>query len=128
MSTGNAIEFELDSRASRQVLDQAKNYPIPDVIAYAVDQCQGAIALEERRTEEAIEHLTQAMEILQRYLKANALIGASKDRLHAYLCLAYAARSDGDEARRHYGLAEPRLRALKYDDLIDRCETALEKC
>ena|GEM_PF-4116480 len=121
------IRRKRDPRAAQGVLDQANKYPIPEVIAYAVDQCQAAIALEERRAHEALDHLTRAMEKLERYSKANALIGAAKDRLRAYLCLAYAACGNSDEARRYYRLAQPRLRALKYNDLIERCESAITK-
>lgn len=122
------IRRRRDPQAARAALDQAKKNPIPDLIAYGFDQCQGAIALEERRHQEALEHLTRAMEKLERYSKANALIGAAKDRLRAYLCLAHAACGNSDEACRFYKLAQPRLRALKYDDLIERCESALKNC
>lgn len=119
------IRRKHDPRASRQLLEEAKRFPIPDAIGFVVDQCQGLIDLEEHRDSEALANLLKAMEKLKRYLKANALMGFFKDRLHAYLCIAYAQLGDDAEARRHYKLAEPRMKALRQDDLIERCEKLL---
>jgi tetratricopeptide (TPR) repeat protein len=114
-----------DPRRARQVLDQATKFPITDAIAYSLDLCRGLIALDENQPFEAREHLERALAKVLEFRNANALMGASRDRIHACLAIANAATGDYEEALRHYRIAKPRLLALRYDDLAERCEAAL---
>ena len=54
----------------------------------------------------------------------NPMMRAAVDITHALLALAHAASGDHEAAARHFRLAEPRLRALRYDDLLARCDKA----
>jgi tetratricopeptide (TPR) repeat protein len=114
-----------DARRARRVLDEALKHPISDVIAYAVDFCRGMIALEENQPFEAREWLNRAMDKVETFRNASPLMGSSRDRVHAFLALANAATGDHEAALRHFRIAEPRLVALRYDDVIERCEAAL---
>ncbi len=58
--------------------------------------------------------------------RACPLISMFLAEIHAYLALALAASGDRAAARRHYDLAEPRLRALRRDELLVRLREALE--
>jgi hypothetical protein len=119
------IRRKRDPVRAREFLERAKKHAISDVIAYAVDQCQGMIALDEGHPSEARDLLNQAMDKVTKFRKSSALIGAAIDRIHAFLALANAAAGDHAAALEHYRIAEPRLRALRYDDLIQRCKAAL---
>lgn len=120
------IRRKRDVRRARHFLDEARKHPISDVIAFAVDQCQGMISLEEGHALEARDYLNQALEKIRPFRHASPLMGSAVDRIHAYLALANAAAGDLEVAAKHYRIAEPRLRALNYDDLIERCEAALD--
>jgi hypothetical protein len=91
----------------------------------SLETVRGLIALEERATSRAIEHLQQGLTITDRFAVSNAIAASMSDRLHAYLALAYAQSGDMEEARRHYRIAEPRLRCFKLQDTRERCEAAL---
>jgi tetratricopeptide (TPR) repeat protein len=114
-----------DARRARQVLDEALKHPVSDLIDYGVDLCRGMIALEENQPYEARECLNRAMDKVMSFRNANPLMGSARDRVHAFLALANAATGDHEAALRHYRIAEPRLVALRCDDLIERCEAAL---
>jgi hypothetical protein len=116
------VRYRRDPRLARQYLEAARKLPISDVIGYAVDQCQGMIALAEGNPFDARDCLNQALAKLRSFRHGTPLIAASIDRVHALLALANAAAGDLAAARRHYQLAEPRLRALRMDDLVQRCE------
>jgi hypothetical protein len=114
-----------DPRHARQVLDEALKYPVPDIIAYSVDLCRGLIALDEDRPHDAVECLNQALDKVSQFRNATPLHGSSVDRVRACLAIAYAATGDYETALRHYRIAEPRVAALRYDDLRDRFEEAV---
>jgi hypothetical protein len=48
------------------------------------------------------------------------------DRIRAHLALTLAALGDHAAAEREFRLAEPRLVALRRDELLARCRQALE--
>jgi tetratricopeptide (TPR) repeat protein len=119
------IRRRRDPRRARQVLDEALKYPVPDIIAYSVDLCRGLIALDENRPYDAVECLKRALDKVLERRNATPLYGMAADRIRACLAIAYAATGDYETALRHYRIAEPRLVALRYDDLRDRFEKAV---
>jgi hypothetical protein len=119
------VEHEHDPFRARQFLVEAKKHAISDSMAFAVDQCEGMIALEEGDAAAACEHLHRALGKAKRLRYASALMGAAIDRIHTVLALAHAAAGERNTALDHYRIAEPRLQALRRDDLIQRCEAAL---
>ena len=86
---------------------------------------EGVLALEEGRPEAARELLEEAARLAEPLRHTTALMGTAIDRIHTYLTLACAATGDHAAAEAHYRIAEPRLRAFRRTDLIDRCQAAL---
>jgi tetratricopeptide (TPR) repeat protein len=114
-------------RRARELLAKARQHALSDVVQAFVLKTEGLIHLEEGRPREARELLEQAFQKASAFRHASALMGALLDKMHAALALAYAAEGDAKNARRHYDLARPRLVALKHDEVITRCEEALDR-
>jgi tetratricopeptide (TPR) repeat protein len=119
------LRYRGDTARAQELLYRAKAHAISDMLANFVLLTEAVLTFEQGKASLAIEKLEQAQAGLNAYRNATPLVGAIIDRNHAYLALAHAKVGDTDEAERHYRLAEPRLRALKADDLIQRCEKAL---
>jgi tetratricopeptide (TPR) repeat protein len=120
------VRYRQDAVRARKLLLQARTHALSDVLAIFADLIEGMIELESGNPSQARHLFDKTLSALAPFRNATPLIGAAIDRTYACLALAYAATGDRDQAERYYRRAEPRLRALKSHDLIDRCESALE--
>jgi tetratricopeptide (TPR) repeat protein len=120
------VRYRQDAERARKLLKQARTHALSDVLAVFADVIEGMIELELGNPSQARYLFDKALAALTPFQNATPLIGAAIDRTYAYLALAHAAMGDRDQATRYSRRAEPRLRALKSNDLIDRCETALQ--
>lgn len=121
------LRYQLDIPRARQLLEQARSHALSDILVPTADVVEGILLLEEGRPDRALDKLRAGIEARDRFRNATALVGATQDRFRAYLALALAAMGDPPAAERQFQLAEPRLRALKRNDLLERCQTALAK-
>src|SRR5262249_36469519 len=90
-----------------------------------LEAAEGVLALEQKNADKAHELLEKALAGMKPFRQANPLMGVSIDRVHVYLALAECALNNWKFAQRHFRQAEPRMRALHWDDLLARCERAL---
>jgi tetratricopeptide (TPR) repeat protein len=114
-----------NARSARELLDRARQQAVSDLLQPFVVYTDGLIQLEEGRPREARELLEKALKKASAFRHASPLMEARLDRMHVPLVLACAAEGDLEAARRHYQNARPRLLALKRDDEIARCESAI---
>jgi len=119
------IRYGNDLPRAREVLDRAKSHAISDILAPFVLMTEGMLALEMGRPAEAKDFFDRTVRGLEPFRGASPMIGSAVDSIHAYQALAFAAMGEPIEAAKHYKQAEPRLRALKSEDLIRRCEQAV---
>ncbi len=96
-----------------------------DVAEPLTAMAEGMIALEEGNARLAVEKLEPALRCQRRFAKGNPASAAAADVLEARLALAKAMAGDLDAAREHFRRAEPRLRALKSERLLARCQQAI---
>jgi tetratricopeptide (TPR) repeat protein len=119
------LQYREDVRAARHLLDRARSHALSDILEPAALAIEGQIALAEKRPLEARELLRTALTSLWRFRYASPLVHSLLDRIRAYLSVACAECGEMDEAKKQFRKAEPRLRALKRDDLIERCRLAI---
>jgi Flp pilus assembly protein TadD len=119
------LRYRRDTVRARELLGRAKQHAISDTAAPFVVMIEGMLALEEGKFQPAIDKLEEAQKMMAVFRHATPIIGAVSDRTHAYLAIAYAKLGDKEVAIRHYRQAEPRMRALRADDLLRRCEKAI---
>lgn len=112
-------------RRARELMARARTHALSDLVAIFADWTDGLIELEEGRPRAAIPVLEETYRRFAKFRHASPLTGSTLDQMSAALTLATAAAGDPDAALRHYKQAKPRLIALKHDDIIERCETAL---
>jgi tetratricopeptide (TPR) repeat protein len=121
----SVVVHRRDSRTARSLLARARSHTLSDMLLSFSVQLDGLIALEERRATEARELLETALAQLSRHRFASPLVPAMLDRLRAFIAIACAESGEIDDAERYFRQAEPRLRALKRNDLIKRCTQAI---
>jgi tetratricopeptide (TPR) repeat protein len=119
------LRYRRDTRRARELLEEVRGHALGDMVEPFVLKTEGVLALEEGDAAAARRLLEESILKMSPYARANALVGATIAQSHAYLTLACAGLSDADSAHTHFRLAEPRLRALKADDLLARCQQAL---
>ena len=119
------LRFTGDTRRASGLLEEAKTHAISDLLAPFVTMTEGLIALKEGRAPEAVERLEAAGRAVHAFRHSSPLMGTVIDMNRAYLAIAYAKAGDMPTALRNFRLAEPRLRALKIDDILADCERAL---
>jgi tetratricopeptide (TPR) repeat protein len=120
------VRYRQDAVRARKLLQQARTHALSDVLVIFAEVIEGMIELESGNPSQARYLFDKSLAALAPFRNATPLIGAAIDRTYGYLCLAYAAMGDRDQALQYYRRAEPRMRALRSDDLIDRCEAALQ--
>lgn len=119
------LSYQRDIPRARQLLEQARAHALSDVLAPVAEAAVGILLLEEGKPDSARSKLEAGLEGLNKFRAASPLVGAMLDRFHAYLALALAALGDHAAAEREFRLAEPRLVALRRDELLARCRQAL---
>ena len=119
------LRYRRDTVQARPLIDKARQHEISEVILPFLLMTEGVLALEERRPEDARQKLEESVKLAEPLRHTTALMGAAIDRIHTYLSLACAATGDAEAAERHFRIAEPRLRAFRSEDLLERCQTAL---
>ena len=119
------LRYQLDIPRARQLFEQARSHALSDTLIPMADAVEGILLLEEGRPDGARGKLQAGIEGLERFRNASPLVGAMQDRFRAYLALALAAMGDRPAAERQFQLAEPRLRALKRNYLLERCQRAV---
>jgi len=119
------LRYRRDAVRARPLLELARTHEISDVILPFLLMCEGAVALEEKKPDQARKLIEEALKAVEKYRHASPLMGAGIDRMHTYLALACAASGDSLAAEKHYRIAEPRLRAFDSTDLIERCQAVI---
>jgi hypothetical protein len=119
------LRYQLDIPGARQLFEQARSHALSDTLIPMADGVEGILLLEEGRPNGARDKLQSGIEGLDQFLNAAPQVGATQDRFRAYLALALAALGDRPAAEHQFQLAEPRLRALKRNYLLERCQRAI---
>jgi len=119
------LRFRRDAVLGKEVLSPIQEEGLAELAKPFLWTVQGLIALEEKRATEAVKQFEKALVVLEKYVPTNPPVGSTRDVTHGYLCLAYAQEGNLEEARRHFEMAERRLRIFKLDDILKRCEAAL---
>jgi tetratricopeptide (TPR) repeat protein len=120
-----ALDHHRDPRRARDLLARARRHALADTLQPFATAIEGGIHLEEGRPNDGLPLLERAYRELSRFRFASPLTGLILDLMHAHLTLAHAAVGDPVTAERHFRQAEPRLQALRKDDLLQRCRHAL---
>ena len=89
-----------------------------------VPYCQGVIEVEDGNYSQAEFYLKQASKQLEPFKKNSYLVGL-RSEVKAFLALALGSRGERDEAERLFEEAKPYLIAVREDELLERCEKAL---
>jgi hypothetical protein len=106
-------------------LERAKRYSLSDIAGPFLQAAEAMLALESGDAEGASRKLKATLPQLVRFVGGNPVGRVAIDRIHAYLAIAYAQSGNSKLAQTHFRQAEPRMRALGWDDLLQRCEHAL---
>ncbi|WP_165246545.1 tetratricopeptide repeat protein [Paludisphaera soli] len=114
-----------DPRRARELLEEAREHALSDVVVPFALALEGQIVRAEGRPREAVALLEEARGRLSAFRHASPLIGVSLDYIEADLALAHAAAGDADAASRHARRALPRLRAQGDSVMIGRLRSAL---
>lgn len=119
------LRYRRDAANAKPLLERARTHEISDVILPFLLMCEGAVALEEKKPNQARKLIEEALKAVEKYRHASPLMGAGIDRMHTYMALACGACGDSLAAVKHYRIAEPRLRAFDSTDLIERCQAVI---
>jgi tetratricopeptide (TPR) repeat protein len=122
---GTLLRFQPDLPRIEKVLDEVRFHAVSDMLSPILEMTEGALKFEQGYPHEAKVKLESG---LKRWLDLGldeALTGPITDRGYMYLALACARLGDMTGAQAYYQLAAPRLKALNYDDLLERCNREL---
>ena len=119
------LRYRRDTLGARSLIERTRQHEISEVIRPFLLMTEGVLALEERRPEDARQMLEESVKLAEPLRHTTALMGVAIDRIHTYLSLAYAATGDAEAAEKHFRIAEPRMRAFRSEDLLERCQAAL---
>jgi hypothetical protein len=105
------------------LLERVRCHALSDVVVAVLANVEGMLAVEEGHAHEAIGRLEQSLNGFKTI--RTPVVGTVNAQTHGYLALAHAVCGDHEAAARHFRLAEPRLRALRQDDLLARCRQTI---
>jgi tetratricopeptide (TPR) repeat protein len=112
------LQNQQDLERAKDLIQQAEQQRLSDVLQALLPSIQGLAALNEGRYRQAIELVGLSQERLQKWRQLPP-IGQAIDTNHGYLAIAYAHLRDATKTSEHWRLAEPRLRATK-SRIVDR--------
>jgi hypothetical protein len=113
-----------DTDRAEQLLTRARSHAISDHGDGMIQRVEGMLALERGNLHEARRLLEESLR-KESAIKLNPLARATVDKIHASLAVCHALQGDRASALKHFRRAEPRLRALAEDELLERCQEAL---
>lgn len=119
------LDIRGDAHRAKDLVNRARQQPLSDVAEPLTAMAEGMIALEEGNSRLAIEKLEPALRCQRRFAKGHPTSAAAADLIEGKLALAKAMAGDLEAAREHFRRAEPRLRALKSERLLARCQQAI---
>jgi hypothetical protein len=119
------VRLNRDVRRASNLLDRAKRYSLSDLAGPFLQTAEAIVTLESGDAEGASRELEATLRQCIRLVGGNPVGRVAIDRIHVYLAIAYAHSGNSKLARTHFRQAEPRMRALGWDDLLQRCEHAL---
>lgn len=113
-----------DTDRAEQLLKRARSHALSDHADGMIQRVEGMLALERGNLHEAQRLLEESLK-KESAIKTNPLARATIDKIHASLAVCHALQNDRALALKHFRRAEPRLRALAEDELLERCQEAL---
>jgi tetratricopeptide (TPR) repeat protein len=116
---GIVLPFTGEVARAEQLLRDAQEHAMSELLQFAVAQIAGMIAVERRQPEQAVALLNQSQREL-RQLPQNPLLEAARAKNSFYLALAYNQLGQHDRALHEFRLAAPCLRAHQLTELLDR--------
>jgi tetratricopeptide (TPR) repeat protein len=117
------LRHRRDTYRAALLLEQARAHAVSDLATPFLRKTEGLLALERGKAAEALQLFEESIKGASAFL-GNPLVRANIDVTHSLIALAHVALGDREAADRHFRQAEPRLRALRYDDLLTRCAKA----
>lgn len=116
------LRYRDDTDEAQALLNRARYNAISDVAAPNLRLVEGILLRQKGNIDEAKNCLQQALATAAALGKGGAVTTAL---INAELAITHAKLGNFAIGMRCYRLAEPRLRALRWEDLIARCEEAL---
>ncbi|HEX7447737.1 MAG TPA: hypothetical protein VF306_09345 [Pirellulales bacterium] len=119
------LDIRGDAHRASELVNRARQQPLSDVAEPLTAMAEGMIAIEDGNSRLAIAKLEPALRCQRRFAKGHPTSAAAADMIEGKLALAKAMAGDLEAARDHFRRAEPRLRALKSERLLARCQQAI---
>jgi len=119
------LRHRRDAARAAPLLEQVKTHELADILKPFVTFAEGLLALELGKPAEARPLMEKSLSETLAFRLASPLVGIQIDRQHAYLAIVEGMLGNGNAAAAHYRQAEPRLAALRSDDLLERCREAM---
>lgn len=113
-----------DTDRAEELLKRARSHAVSDHADGMIQRVEGMLALERGNLQEAQRLLEESLR-KESAIKMNPLARATVDKIHASLAVCHALQGHRALARKHFRRAEPRLRALAEEELLERCHEAL---
>jgi tetratricopeptide (TPR) repeat protein len=117
------LRYRRDVVRAQAVLERIRGRALSEISSIFLELAEGALALEQGDAREAVRRLERCF-ALAAPLRGNGMLDSALDVAHALLGLSHAALGEATAAEWHFRQAEPRLRALRSDDLLARCARA----
>jgi len=122
---GTLLRFQPDLPRIERLLDEIRSHAVSDVLSPVLEMTEGALKVEQGYPHAGRVKLENGLKRWLAFGLDEAITGPFTDRCYVYLAIACARLGDLIGARDFYRLAEPRLKALGYDDLLERCHREL---
>lgn len=110
---------------AEQLLASARTHELAELVDFTAVFLDGLIALHKERYADSQRLIHSAIESIMPFNASNPLVGMVIDTMLAFEAIALASLGNKDAAQRLYEKAEPRMKALGRDRVIEMYQTAM---
>jgi hypothetical protein len=119
------LKSETETELAASLIRQTEEQPLSDVLQLFLPFARGLLALNTGQFREAVDHFLTCEDSLKPLSAGSAPVRGMVDLIRAFRAIGLARLGERAAAEKLFGVAKPRLEAIKSDRILNRFYRAM---